>query len=64
LALQLALMVIQPQAALANEPSLEQDAIVSSAAVLFIENAGQWDEGARFRVRGGGAGTSCIVEPM
>jgi hypothetical protein len=37
-------------------------ASTSGGGVLFVENAGQWDEGARFQVWGGGAGTTWLAE--
>ena len=30
--------------------------------MMFVENAGQWDEGARFQVWGGPAGTMWLAE--
>ncbi|MEI2688930.1 MAG: hypothetical protein V9H69_04160 [Anaerolineae bacterium] len=34
----------------------------NSSPVMFIENAGQWDDGARFQVWGGPAGTMWLAE--
>lgn len=50
----------EPSAAFDEEPS--PDTSSSTGGVLFVENAGQWDEGARFQVWGGGVGTTWLAE--
>ena len=44
------------------EESPAPDAEFNSSPVLFIENAGQWDDGARFQVWGGPATTVWLAE--
>ena len=44
------------------EESPAPDAEFNSSPVMFIENAGQWDDGARFQVWGGPAGTMWLAE--
>jgi hypothetical protein len=44
------------------ERTLTPDVDFKSSPVMFIENAGQWDDGARFQVWGGPAGTMWLAE--
>ncbi len=44
------------------EPPSTPDVDFKSSPVMFIENAGQWDGGARFQLWGGPAGTMWLTE--
>ncbi len=44
------------------EQSPAPDVDFKSSPVMFIENVGQWDDGARFQVWGGPAGTMWLAE--
>ncbi len=47
---------------LPTDETTTSDVNLHSSPVMFIENAGQWDDGARFQVWGGPAGTMWLAE--
>ncbi len=51
-----------PQQERVLEPTLAPEEDFRSSPVMFIENVGQWDEGARFQVWGGPEGTMWLAE--
>ena len=59
LAFALLLLPLTPSAAAHQEPSETSSA---GNGVLFVENAGQWDAGARYQAWGGSAGTLWLAK--
>ena len=47
---------------LPTDETTTSDANLHSRPVMFVENAGQWDDDARFQVWGGPAGTMWLAE--
>ena len=45
-----------------SSETVEPSTAALSGGALFIENAGQWDDGARFQVWGSGPGTTWLAE--